>query len=306
MNFVFFGQIVWSVIFACISMQSFGQHTLEFVQDGTSNSYPLRIPKGPTTAPQTLYFFRNLYGSMDKGVYYAKTARPLSVTFSFDDQAFVNVPQHNVGITFGAVSGASSTHVKVMPVVNTAYSFADTTRSIFTSHPDGPVGQGINLGMNPGVQVFLSAKPLILNHAATTDTSRYYFGQLRLTFSRPVMNPVISVVGLGATTNFKGKKLGFATELELLTPGISLLRLSGTKELILDDTKTKVLHDKTPISGNCGGGAACGSLLVKGSGITSLTFGVYLRADGGPGTWGTAETVNSGDTWHMTLSLPDQ
>ncbi|KQS27682.1 hypothetical protein [Dyadobacter sp. Leaf189] len=284
----------------------FAQHTLEFVQDGVSNSYKPPVPKGPTSIPQTLSFFFNRNGNTDDGIYFQKPEKELTLTFSFDDQTYVNIPQHVTGLTFGAASGASSTHVRQVPVVNSNYYFTDTTRSIFTAHPNGPVGRGVNLYANPGVQIFLSAKPLITAKAPTSDTSRYYYGKLRLQFSRPVNNPVLSFVGLGATTNFSDKRLGFATELELVSPDLTLTKISGNREMVINDAQTKILHDKSPITGNCGGGAACGSVLVKGSNITTLVFGVYLRADGGPGVWGTDKVTNSGDMWHITVTLPAQ
>lgn len=281
-------------------------NTYELVQDGVNNSYPQPVPKGPTSIPQTMTFFYNKNGSTDEGIYFQRLKSELSVTFSFDDQPYNNVPQHVTGMTFGAASGASSTHVRAVPVVNTNYYFEDTTRKMFTAHPQGPVGRGVNLFMNAGLQVFLSAKPLLTVNAPKTDTSRYYYGKLRLQFSKPVNDPVISFIGLGATTNFGGKRLGFATELELQTPSLALTKLSGTEEMQIDMSKTKILHSKTPITGNCDNGAACGSVLVKGSQISTLIFNVYLRPDGGPGVWGTEKVRNSGDMWHITVSLPEQ
>lgn len=280
--------------------------TYELVQDGVNNSYQLPVPKGPTSIPQTMTFFYNKNGSTDEGIYFQKLKSELSVTFSFDDQPYLNVPQHVTGMTFGAASGASSTHVRSVPVINTNYYYADTARRIFTAHPQGPTGKGVNLFMNAGLQVFLSAKPLLTSNAPKTDTSRYYYGKLRLQFSKPVNDPVISFIGLGATTNFGDKRLGFATELELQTPSLALTKLSGSEEMQIDMTKTKILHSKTPITGNCDSGAACGSVLIKGSQISTLVFNVYLRPDGGPGVWGTEKVSNSGDMWHVTVSLPEQ
>lgn len=302
--------------FACImaaapASTSFAQSanvlsTYELVQDGVNNSYTLPVPKGPTSIPQTLTFFYNKNGSTDEGIYFQKLKSELSVTFSFDDQPYVNVPQHVTGMTFGAASGASSTHVRAVPVINTNYYYADTARKIFTAHPQGPVGKGVNLFMNAGLQIFLSAKPLLGANAPTTDTSRYYYGKLRLQFNKPVNNPVISFIGLGATSNFANKRLGFSTELELQTSPLMLTKLSGNEEMQIDMTKTKILHSKTPITGNCDNGAACGSVLIKGSQISTLVFNVYLRPDGGPGVWGTEKVSNSGDMWHITVSLPEQ
>lgn len=300
------GLVLTWALFLGAAQASFAQNTLEFIQDGINNSYQPPVPKGPTSIPQTLSFFFNKNGSTDDGIYFQKVKTGLSATFSFDDQPYVNVPQHVTGMTFGAASGASSSHVRAVPVVNTNYFYTDTTRSIFTAHPNGPAGKGINLHTNAGLQVFLSAKPLLAANAPRSDTSRYYYGKLRIQFSKPVDNPVISLIGLGATTNFANKRLGFATELELQSSAAQLVKLSGSRELILDASRTKILHDKTPVTGNCDNGAACGSVLVQGSQITTLVFSVYLRADGGPGVWGTEKVQNSGDMWHITVTLPEQ
>ncbi|SDG47954.1 hypothetical protein SAMN04487996_11928 [Dyadobacter soli] len=303
---VFFFAMIAASTGAARSQGANALSTYELVQDGVNNSYQQPVPKGPTSIPQTLAFFYNKNGSTDEGIYFQKLKSGLSVTFSFDDQTYINVPQHVTGMTFGAASGASSTHVRSVPVINTNYYYADTARKIFTAHPEGPVGRGVNLFMNAGLQVFLSAKPLLTTNAAKSDTSRYYYGKLRMKFNKPVNDPVISFIGLGATTNFSDKRLGFATELELQTPSLAVTKLSGNDEMQIDMTKTKILHSKTPITGNCDNGAACGSVLIKGSQISTLVFNVYLRPDGGPGVWGTEKVSNSGDMWHLTVSLPEQ
>lgn len=282
------------------------QNTLEFVQDGFNNTYPAQVPKGPVSGSQELAFYFNKDGSTDQGIYFLPMKHKLTVTVSLEDQTFTRVPQHRTGITFGATSGASPHQVKSASIFNTNYQYADTARVLFTSHPSGKPGKGVSLSMNPGLQIFLSAKPLFTENADKSDTSRYYYGRLRLRFSRPVHNPVISLVGLGASTNFADKRLGFATELDLLNPGLKLTKLSGNNQMQLDQTQTKILHSKGTISGSCGTGAACGSLLVKGNDIDNLVFGVYLRADGGPGVWGTQKVTNSGDMWHLIISMPEQ
>ncbi|WP_031530543.1 hypothetical protein [Dyadobacter crusticola] len=280
------------------------QNTLELVQDGTHNSFPPPIAKGPTSIPQTLHFFTNKDGAFDKGIMYQKPLNDLSVTVSLDDQTYTNVPQHVTGMTFGAGSGASVNHTKPAPILNTDYHYSDGSRTVFTAHPEGPKGEGVSLSANPGLQIFLSAKPLMLANAPKTDSSRYYYGKLRLEFSRPVSDPVISFAGLGATTNFGGKRLGFATEFALLSPSVQLYKLSGNEQLVID--QNQIVHRGAQITGDCDGGAACGSILFKGKQLTKIVLGVYLRSDGGPGVWGTSKVMNSGDMWHITVSLADQ
>ena len=94
------------VFAAIIQMPAAAQNTLEFVQDGVNNSYELPVPKGPTSIPQTLVFYQNRNGAADEGIYFEKQASPVTVTFSFDDQPYVNVPQHVTGMTFGAAGFA--------------------------------------------------------------------------------------------------------------------------------------------------------------------------------------------------------
>lgn len=297
--------VSFSILIA-LGISGHAQNTLEFVQDGTFNSSRAPVPKGPTSIPQTLSFFLNDNGGSDDRAAFSRPESPLSATFSFDDQPFVTVPQHITGMTFGATSGASAGHVKAVEIVNTNYHFKDPGRTVFTAHPEGPPGNGFDPRVNAGLQIFLSAKPLLAAQAQKTDTSRHYYGKLRIQFNRPVDHPVISLAGLGATTNFSQKHLGFATELELLTPSVTLLKLSGNAEMVLDETKTKILHSKAKIGGSCTSGAACGSILVDGTRITNLVFAVYLRADGGSGSWGTEKVTNSGDTWHISLTMAEQ
>jgi len=298
--------IVFLLVLSGIGWSVKAQHTLEFIQNGTYNSYKPPVPKGPTSIPQTLKFFMNHNGSVDDSVRYRESVPPLSVTFSFDDQPYITVPQHITGMTFGAVSGASSSNVKSVSVINKSYYLNDSSQIIFTAHPEKNPGHGIDFSDNVGLQIFLSAKPLISSNAPKTDSSRYYYGKLRLQFSRPVDNPVISLVGLGATTNFGNSHLGFATELELQTPSLTVSKLSGSKEMLIDDTKTKILHTRTNITGNCEDGAACGSVVINGTQINNIVFSVYLRADGGPGIWGSEKVTNSGDGWHIMVSLAGQ
>lgn len=291
---------------AFLLSSTFAQNTLEFVQDGSNNSYQIPIPKGPTSIPQTIKFYQNNNGAVSKGIYFHLPQRALLVTFSFDEQAYVNVPQHVTGMTFGASPGAAKNHVKHVSVFGHNYSHSDSTRSLLTGHPDGPTGQGIDAAINPGLALFLSTKPLQTIHASTADSSRYYYGKLRITFSRPVKDPIISLMGLGATTNFGGEVLGFSTELELLSPGLNLAKLSGNSQLVLDRGCTKILHKRSHINGNCDSGAACGSVLARGSDIVSLVFAVYLRPDGRRGAWNTQKVTNSGDLWYITMTLPEQ
>lgn len=284
----------------------YAQNTFELIQTETQNSYHLPIPKGPTSTPQTFTYFSNVNGSKDTVGIFNEVKPANTVTFSFDDQTYLTVPQHITGLTFGASAGFSSNQIMAGAVADSDCFCSDGTTNLFTSHPSGPLGEGIEKGINVGANIFVSAKPLRIGNVPAADTSRYYYGKLTIQFNRPVNNPVISVAGLGASTEFSKVHLGFSTELELLTPSLSLKKLSGNNDLIIDSTATKILHAQTLMGGICETGAACGSVLVKGYGIKKLSFGVYLRADGGMGIWGTEKNNNAGDTWNLMVSMGEQ
>ncbi len=75
-----------------------------------------------------------------------------------------------------------------VPVVNANYILQDTTLNHFYRPSQRVPGSDINLHTNAGVQAFFIQQSLLLAAVMhrKTDTSRYYYGKLRLQFSRPV------------------------------------------------------------------------------------------------------------------------
>ena len=102
------------MIFLCLfrSMIGEAQNTLEFT--GGPQYYSAQVPnlKGPTSVPQTLRFFKNHSGSADDSVRFSAASNELSVTFILEDQSYVAIPEHNTGMTFGALPGWSKTNVR--------------------------------------------------------------------------------------------------------------------------------------------------------------------------------------------------
>jgi uncharacterized repeat protein (TIGR01451 family) len=117
---------------------------------------------------------------------------------------------------------------------------------------------------------------------------------LRVDFSMPVSNPVVHVSGLGA--NFSNT--GCTAELELLTPDLTLSKLSGTNTLSINGND--ILNTASQPRAT-GAGAAHGSVLIEGEEITSLLFRVYIRGQSSTsGTnWG---GHSSEDGWIMSFS----
>jgi len=125
---------------------------------------------------------------------------------------------------------------------------------------------------------------------------------LTLTSNTPLTNPYIHIVALGGSS---GGGLGFATEFDLATPGLSLEKVSGTASLVV--TANQINNSNaTGIDVSCpNNSAACGTVRLVGTNITTVTFSVYVRGDGGdPATWADPR-YHTGDQWLIGVSRPE-
>ncbi|QUY44062.1 hypothetical protein I1H34_08215 [Acaryochloris marina S15] len=162
--------------------------------------------------------------------------------------------------------------------------------SMFTSSPNSTPGTGISVVDNYAFDLFATVEPLRIADLSTNG--RYYYGDITVTFNRPVSNPVIQISALGGTSVVGGLAHGHTAEFELATPGITASRLSGSA--FFDVTGNTISNTAATITSSCSTGAACGSVLFTGTNITSLTFRVYVRGDSQPGPW-SSPTTYSGD-----------
>jgi hypothetical protein len=161
------------------------------------------------------------------------------------------------------------------------------SNSDFTSLSTLPAGTGISCTNNYATEFMVSAMPLY--NAGLSTTGRFYMGDLNITFNVPLTNPVIHLVGVGA---FAGN-LGFTSEFELINTGITLTELSGSTEMTV--ASNKILNNAAHPSSTTGNGAFSGSVVAQGINITSISFRVYLRGDGGASTWANNNNSHSGD-----------
>ena len=177
---------------------------------------------------------------------------------------------------------------------------------MFTSNPNSTTGTGIDVGSNYAFDLFTTVEPLFTSNVALGG--RYYYGNITITFSRPVNSPVLHFVGLGGTTSITNNNVtvsqGYATEFELATTNLTLTRLSGSTELSLISSGTSytIANSASTIAAASGNGAASGSIRVNGSGITSITFRAYIRGDGKGSAW-SASDIFTGDRWLLGASL---
>src|SRR5207244_1155017 len=121
-------------------------------------------------------------------------------------------------------------------------------------------------------------------------------GQLTLSFSKAVSNPILHIAGLGGTVG----DLGITTELELVSKDVTLSKLSGNSNL--DVKGNQIINTAPTPDASSRTGAASGSIQATGNEITTLVFNVYLKGDGAAPGW---EKVNqyNGDRWLISASL---
>ena len=273
--------------------QAVSQTQLELV----NGSYP-SAPNGLTTASQTANLLQNTSGSS-----FVAFNPTITVTASISNQQYnsISTTTINTGkaINFGGRVNSYGTVATQMPVYNSLNTVDNPVNNQYTSNSNGPTSTGINTTDNYGFYFYNSVEGLYASSAVTNG--RYYFGDITITFSQPVSNPVLHIVGLGSNVLFGTlDRQGFSTELELQTSGIVLSKLSGSTDLNV--TNNKILNTALIPSFDCSNGAACGSVKIQGSNITSLTFKVFVRGDGNGTAWGHT-AITAGDEFMLSASI---
>jgi uncharacterized repeat protein (TIGR01451 family) len=216
------------------------------------------------------------------GTTFVAATDPVTVTLSLSNfQHSVPTSDFSTGRAMNFGSLGANTGTAIYATLNGIGSPAD---SEFSSLPS-TVGQGVSVTKNGAVQLYLSTEPL--NGVVATNTRNYY-GDLTVSFSRPLTNPTLHISGLGGSIT-NGSTLGITTELDLDTkanPAVTLSKISGTSNFTVN--ATQILNTATHPNSSCANATgACGSVLATGNAISSLKFKVYLRGDGGLSAWGT-------------------
>jgi predicted anti-sigma-YlaC factor YlaD len=270
---------------------------------------------GPTVAPQTVTLRLNTNNPTGNTFGGATGAQIITTTLSFANQQFtgLDTTQYPTGValSFGGSSSANGTFpLTGTNLYNALNGIGSPSNSQFSSLPT-TVGAGITaVPPTPGtgngaIAIFTPAT--VLNTAGAGGTvaatnGRYYYGDLIVTFSTPLTNPMLHFSGLGGSYTSGTTTLGFSTELDLDTtasPNITLSRISGSTNL--DVTSGSILNSGTTLNASCQTNAACGSILATGSNISSIRFRIFLRGDGGLSSWSAASGNSSltGDLWYF-------
>ena len=266
---------------------------------------------GPSVAPQTVTMRLNT-NNPTNGTTFAARTPAVTVTYSLSNQQYT-------GLTTGFPAGTGGNAVMFGAGTNTAFGNTSTTSfaiytdigaiagasdPMYTSAGNSPAGSRINVGSNGGVELFVSARALAVQPAATRPpvNARVRMADLTLTFSQPVDNPILYFNDLGTFTT---TQLGIATEFDLISGGTGLTRLSGNAVFSVSgmSINNSAVTPRTPC--NTADASGCGSVRVDGTGIASLTLRVFLRGDGNSstGNWDAPTISHSGDGWILGVAL---
>lgn len=258
-----------------------GANAQRILQFGSDNSLERQI--SPSVKPMTATL------QLIKDGQALPTA--VSVTASFNAQQFTGVPGNltGTGLQFGACQNTAGTTANGQSPWTLLETISNPAPDLFSADAKAT---GIDASENYAFSIFATTRPL----TGLPTNGRYLMGQLKLSFSKAVSNPVLHLVGLGGTAG----ALGVTTELELVNEGFSLQKLSGNNNLEVgnrDIRNSAINPDASSYTG-----AASGSISVNGKDITELVFNVFMKGDGAAANWEHMNQYN-GDRWLIGLSL---
>jgi len=248
---------------------------------------------GYTTASQTITLYQN--GTTT----YSPTT---TVTYTLSNQQYglgtLEGLSSYVGTSFGSsINSSSNSSMTSTSVYQNMNGVSGPSNSMFSACNACGANTGIDVTTNKAISIFNSADALInssgINQVALN--SRVYYADLTLTFNRPVSNPVVHIVGMGGFVNYvRDSKLyhtGFSAEMDLASTQYSIGKLDGNS--VFQVSGNQINNSATWLGSSSQGAtdygvtryASTGSVVVYGTNITSVTFKIYLRGDGGRVTY---------------------
>ncbi|WP_151716197.1 DUF11 domain-containing protein [Acinetobacter sp. TUM15071] len=254
--------------------------------------------QGPTTSSGTHTFLLNRNNPSDNtGETYAPTT---TVSYTITNSVYNATPytsnsnQFNKPDFFMGGDTNSSNVVAPVNILQPLNGYGNPADNMFAaSLQNAPTGctngadclstnGGISVTSNNGVAMEITTRGL--NSSGISTNSRVKMGTIVISFNRPVTNPILQASALGAETS---TGLGFGAEFTLTSSSVPVVmsRIAGSKELTVSGNN--ITNNATTIKAASGNGGASGSVYIKGKGITSLTFDVYVRGDGRGSTWST-------------------
>ncbi|MCU4408186.1 prealbumin-like fold domain-containing protein [Acinetobacter junii] len=278
--------------------------------------------QGPTAGPVTTTFRLNANNPSDNAnsAYLPLTTATYTVTESVYNRATypssagggTTRPNLTIGGS-GTAATVAATNV-ILPLTSYGASADDMFAASIQNAPTGCVNGSNCPSTNGGIKAGSSSSDTTANYGVTvhiktagfsrspgslnlSTTARIRVGQIKIEFNRPVNNPILQAAGMGgANGNF-----GASAEFTLVggnTPVI-LSRLAGSKELSV--IGNDITNNASKKGANSNAGGASGSIYIKGKGIQTLVFDVYIKGDGGSDGW----SGTGADTFFFGMSSMD-
>ncbi len=227
---------------------------------------------GPSINPQIITFQNNT--NNPTGATMAPLGTPITATYSLSNQQYTNTGGTYPGGNAMQFGMAFNAGVALFPLMN---AYGSAVQSNFTSTKSGS-GTGMTIATNRGVAFSICPRGLGLLSMSSAIGAMHYMGDLTITFSSPIDNPIIHFVDFaGAYTSAGGNKT-FGSDYELITP-------NATQTILSSDAGITISGD-TIKSGNSTYTDA--SIRINQLGVTSVTYRVYTRAISA-GPWFTAQ-----------------
>lgn len=244
---------------------------------------------GPSISSQGVTLFQNGTTAFTPAI---------TVSYSLSNQQFAagtlegisSKPAMNFG---GNLNSSSNSALGAQSFYNKMNAFGSPLNSMFASCSSCGTSS-MNVSSDRAISLF-NATEAFINAGTGANTqalnARIYVGDITITFNKPVSNPVLHFVGLGGTLNItksgKNYDLGFSTEFDLISSSLTLSKLSGNNYLSVSNNA--ITNSATWFGASSQGSsnngvtryAASGSVMAAGTNITSVSFKVYLRGDGG-------------------------
>ena len=274
--------------------------------------------QGPTAGPVTTTFRLNANNPSDNNstAYTPVTTATYTITESVYNKATYSSGPNKPNLTIGG-SGTNSTVAAtnvILPLVSYGASGDEMFAASIQNAPAGCVNGSACPSTNGGIRAGSSSSDTTANYGVTvhiktagfssswgslnlSKTARIRVGQIKIEFNRPVNNPILQAAGMGGANGNFGASAEF-TLVSSNTPVI-LSRLAGSKELSVVGNDITNNARKKGADSNAGG--ASGSIYIKGKGIQTLVFDVYIKGDGGSDGW----SDTGADTFFFGISSMD-
>jgi hypothetical protein len=204
-----------------------------------------------TTSPQTVTFFNNTNNPTGT-TFAAYTTPTLTATYSISNIQYANMFYFDNPV-FDNIDG-----------VNGGGNVSDWTSA------NSATGTGMSPSDNYGIRFNLQTD--VLNGNSNTQ-GPFYYGNLSITFNRPVDNPILHFSDIGGSRIIAALQKFFNSRYIMTSPsGATITRLSGSSTAEFDVSGGNTIFKSQ------NNGFGYGSVQINGLGITTISFEVYLES----------------------------